>query len=53
MEQICNYTESSRNASNIKIEYLGKFETKIKNILGRSQKLGWGPLAKPCLNQKI
>ncbi len=31
-EWICTFTENTRNAR--KIEYLGKFETKIKNILG-------------------
>jgi hypothetical protein len=33
-ECICTYTENTRNAR--KIEYLGKFETKIKNMFIRS-----------------
>ncbi len=41
-EQICVYTANMQNER--KVEYYGKFEAKINNILGRLSGASMGPI---------
>jgi hypothetical protein len=50
-KRIYMYTEYTGNS--LKGEYLGKFETKIENILGRLSGLRWVRFAKPLKTKKI
>ncbi len=49
VEWICTYSENMQNAR--RVEYLGEFETKIKNDWGRLSG-AWVRLAKPVKTQK-
>ncbi len=51
MEQICTYTENTRNAR--KGKYLGEFKTKSENILGSLSGALMGQLAKSLKTKKF
>ncbi len=50
MERICTFTENSQNAQ--KVEYLGKFETKIEIFFGCLSGATMGSIGQIMQNQK-